>query len=78
MKTILQLLTNTTKTQLKNLNTNNARIQRFWNVVKNKQLSVVNANGNPAFIAVKNYNTNGKIFKNSGPSAANYVTLYLN
>jgi hypothetical protein len=77
-KSIGSYMTNTTKTQLKNLNTNNARIQRFWNVVKNKQLSVVNANGNPAFIAVKNYNTNGKIFKNSGPSAANYVTLYLN
>jgi hypothetical protein len=72
-------MSNKTKAELRALPTNNARIQKFWNVIKNKQLSVVNHNGNPAYIAVKNYNVNGRVFKNSGAEAANYVTLnYLN
>ncbi len=68
-------ITNNTRAKLVALPSNNARIKKFWSVVKNKQLSVINANGNPAYIAVKNYNKNGRTFKNSGPEAANYVTL---
>jgi len=74
-RSIGSYMSNTTRAELRALSTNQARIQKFWNVVKNKQLSVVNQNGNPAYIAVKNYNNQGRVFKNSGPAAANYVTL---
>jgi len=67
-------ITPNTRLKLQRLKNNKERINRFWNIIKLKQLSAVNSNGNPMFIAVKNYNTNGKIFKKSGIKAANYVT----
>lgn len=57
--------------QMKALQPEN-RLNRFWKLTRQKNLQV-NINENPTFIPVKNYNINGRIFKNSGYKAANYL-----
>lgn len=71
-------MTNKKRAELKALPNNNARLQKFWNAVKNKQISVINQNGKAAFVLVSNYNRNGLVFKNSGDDAAAFITNYLN
>ena len=51
-------------------NSLNARKQMFWNMVKNRELHVRNANGIPMYSTPSRYNVNGKRFKASAVANA--------
>jgi hypothetical protein len=42
----------------------NQRVNAFWSRFKNQQLYVMNPSGNLVFMPVKNYNVNGRNFRN--------------
>lgn len=44
--------------------TTNQRVNAFWSRFKNQQLYVMNRGGQLVFMPVKNYNTNGRNFRN--------------